>query len=289
MNTSLSADCSLHLDLCARLDGRLILSDTLPSDRELLRAAGLYKFIWVREGSMLVEIDRIPVRLEAGDAVTLSPLQRLAFAAGEGSCRSLLFNSNFYCIFGHDDEVSCNGFLFNGSSHVMRLHIAAAEAGLLDRLVEEFAAEFGVEDGFREEMLRIQLKRFIVFFTRIARRRFDVTHEKEPGFEIVRQFHVLVDSRFREKKQVADYASMLCRSPKTLTNLFSLYGMPSPLKIIHERLLSEARRLLLFSSLSAKEVASELGFDDPASFSRFFRQAGGESVTEFRMRMVGKN
>lgn len=289
MNESSPLSENLHLDLAARLEGRLVLTDNLPGDRKLLGEAGLYKFIWVREGSVVAEIDRVPVLLRQGEAVTLSPLQRLHFPGGEGRCRALLFNSNFYCIFGHDDEVSCNGFLFNGSSHVMRLRLTDGELAQLDVRVEEFAAEFGVDDGFREEMLRIQLKRFIIFFTRVARRKFDISHEKEPGFEIVRQYHVLVDNHFREKKQVADYASMLFRSPKTLTNLFALYGLPSPLKIIHERLLAEARRLLLFSSLSAKEIADTLGFGDLAGFSRFFRKTGGESITEFRRRASGKN
>ena len=43
------------------------------------------------------------------------------------------------------------------------------------------------------------------------------------------------------KRQVQDYADMLCRSPKTLSNLFSACGLPSPLRIIHERIDAEAR------------------------------------------------
>ena len=75
------------------------------------------------------------------------------------------------------------------------------------------------------------------------------------GFDIIRQFYVLVDNHFKEKKQVQDYAEMLYRSPKTLSNLFSLYGLNSPLRIIHERVDAEARRLLLYTSKTPRKSA----------------------------------
>ncbi len=69
-------------------------------------------------------------------------------------------------------------------------------------------------------MLRILLKRFIIQCTRIARHRMNITREKESGFEIVRQYYNLVDEHYRTKKQVQDYADMLHKSPKTLSNIF---------------------------------------------------------------------
>lgn len=63
-------------------------------------------------------------------------------------------------------------------------------------------------------MLRILLKRFIITCTRLARERFAVAPGKEKAFDIVRQYYVLVDEHFREKKQVQEYADLLNRSPK---------------------------------------------------------------------------
>jgi AraC-like DNA-binding protein len=85
---------------------------------------------------------------------------------------------------------------------------------------------------------------------------------------------------------VNEYADILNRSPKTLTNLFALYNLPSPLHIIHQRILAEAKRLLLYSNKNAKEISDILGFDDMASFSRFFRRASGMSITEFRNKNI---
>ena len=78
---------------------------------------------------------------------------------------------------------------------------------------------------------------------------------------------------------------MLFRTPKTLSNLFSEYGFPSPLQVIHGRVEAETKRLLLYTSKSAKEIGSILGFEDIAAFSRFFKKMTGESVSDYRKRV----
>nr|WP_026207313.1 helix-turn-helix domain-containing protein [Butyricimonas synergistica] len=70
---------------------------------------------------------------------------------------------------------------------------------------------------------------------------------------------------------------MLFRTPKTLSNLFSEYGFPSPLQVIHGRVEAETKRLLLYTSKSAKEIGSILGFEDIAAFSRFFKKMTGKA------------
>lgn len=266
------------------LKGHLILCCDFHAREELQRHKNLYKFIWVRQGNLSLEVDHIPMELHIGELVSLTPLHHIEVKEADGEYMALLFDSNFYCIFGHDSEVSCSGFLFNGTSEVMRLNPDAEQAEGLRQVVDELRREYEVEDGFREEMLRMQLKRFIILSTRIARAKFSVDASREKGFDIVRRFYVLVDEHFREMKRVQDYADLLHRSPKTLSNLFSAYGRPAPLSIIHDRVNAEARRLLLYTQKSAKEIAYILGFDDTAVFSRFFSKMNGESITEYRRR-----
>ena len=77
-------------------------------------------------------------------------------------------------------------------------------------------------------MLRLLLKRFIILCTRLARKQLSGFPVNEKGFDIIQRYYVLVDNHFKEKKQVQAYAALLHRSPKTLSNLFAAYGMPSP-------------------------------------------------------------
>jgi AraC family transcriptional activator of pobA len=56
----------------------------------------------------------------------------------------------------------------------------------------------------------------------------------------------------------------------------------SPLDAINARVLHEAQRELVYSSLSIKQIAAAIGFDDEAYFGRFFKKHTGQRPTEFR-------
>ena len=274
---------SKNLAFTTPLKGNLALCDPC-DDADLHRIRDLYKFIWVREGRVQLRIDHIPLELHAGELVPLTPHHRLEIPQIDAEVLILAFDSNFYCIFGHDGEVSFSGLLFNGTSELLRLELTEERAAALGRVIDDLRAEYEVADGLREEMLRMQLKRFIILCTRFARERFAVHADREKLFDIVRRYYVLVDEHFRTRKRVQDYAGLLNRSPKTLANLFAAYGQPSPLSIIRDRVNAEARRLLLYTSKSAKEIAYLLGYEDTAAFSRFFAKMNGESITAFRRR-----
>lgn len=275
----------MDYQLNTRLNGNIAMTSSYHERASLQRDKTLYKFIWVQSGTLTLEIDHIPMRLEKDEIVTLTPLHHLEVKEVDGEYLTFVFNSNFYCIYGHDNEVSCNGYLFYGSSQVMRLALSAGQSSNLHDIVRIFRQESVIHDNLQEEMLRIVLKRFIITCTRIARQRFGVGQEKEKTFDIIRQYYVLVDRHFKEKKQVQDYADILCRSPKTLSNLFSTCGLPSPLRVIHDRIEAEAMRLLLYTHKSAKEISSILGFEDLSAFSRFFKKMTGESVSDYRKRV----
>jgi AraC-like DNA-binding protein len=265
-----------------RLDGTLAITSRFHENQTLQKNNTLYKFIWVRSGTVSVEMDHVKMVLRQNEIMPLTPLHHLDLDEVDGEYLTVLFNSNFYCIFGHDDEVSCNGFLFHGSSHLMVLKLTSEESQTLCTTIDEFVAEMQAHDKLQEEMLRILLKRFIITSTRIARKHYSLTEDCEKAFDIVRKFYVLVDNHYKNKKRVQDYADMLFRSPKTLSNLFAEYELPSPLRIIHERVMAEAKRLLLYTDKSAKEISEILGFEDLATFSRFFKKMEAKNISEFR-------
>lgn len=279
----------MEYSFSTRLKGHLILTSAFEQNQILQKDKSLYKFIWVKQGKLVLEVDHIGMTVDKDEVVPLSPLHHVCVKQIEGEYLTLLFNSTFYCIYGHDKEVSCNGFLFNGTSNVMKLHLSDKQSLVLHEITDKFVGEYAIRDNLQEEMLRILLKRFIITCTRIGRERYTINPGKEKSFDMIRQYYVLVDQYFKEKKMVQDYADMLHRSPKTLSNLFFSYNFPSPLKVIHERLEVEARRLLLYTSKNAKEIAEILGFEDLSAFSRFFKKVTGESISGYRKREIGKN
>ncbi|MFN5318711.1 MAG: helix-turn-helix domain-containing protein [Bacteroidia bacterium] len=58
------------------------------------------------------------------------------------------------------------------------------------------------------------------------------------------------------------------------------------MQVIHNRILLEAKRLLLFEKGSHKEIAYDLGFDSPASFSAFIKLKTGHAPSELAKQLT---
>ena len=194
----------------------------------------------------------------------------------------LLFNREFYCIHTNDSEVSCNGLLFFGSDFTPTLQLSEGETDTLRTLFTVLSEEFDIHDTGKEEMLRILLKRFIIRCTRMANNQLVKNGDNQTETDLIRHFNVLVEEHFKSKKRVSDYAELLFKSPKTIANVFSKNSEYTPLEVIHNRVILEAKRMLLYTDNSAKQIGSELGYDDPAQFSKLFKKQTGTTTTEFK-------
>lgn len=96
------------------------------------------------------------------------------------------------------------------------------------------------------------------------------------------QFNMLIDRFFREEKRVVFYAERLNISANYLNILCRKNLNVSATGLIQQRVLLEAKRLLLGTELSIKEIAFELGFIDHAYFSNFFKAQTGITPTELK-------
>jgi len=101
---------------------------------------------------------------------------------------------------------------------------------------------------------------------------------------LVARFRERVEARYRLDTRIEAYAEALAVSPKRLRAACLHVAGVTPLRILHARLLLEAKRLLLYSNITVTEAAYDLGFSDPAYFSRFFTRGCGLSPRAFRSR-----
>jgi AraC-like DNA-binding protein len=243
----------------------------------------LIYIIWNRtDQEAIVIVDEIPHTLKPGQVTTTTYLQHVDFPENSPELTTFCFNREFYCIQDHDYEVSCNGILFMGTQETPVVTLGE-EAKKIETLLEVFIDEFRTRDNIQGEMLRMMLKRLIIKITRLAREQLVPKELKESQVDTIRKFNVLVDLHYREKRQVSEYAEMLFKSPKTLSNLFAKYNQKSPLQIIQERIVLEVKRLLIYTDKSVKEIAYDLGFDDTGSFFKLFRKFTSMTPQEFKM------
>lgn len=98
----------------------------------------------------------------------------------------------------------------------------------------------------------------------------------------VERFRALVDMRFRERLPIESYAAEIGLSVGQLSRLCrDTLGMSS-LDVVNARVVHEAERELVYSTIGIKQIAGLLGFSDDAYFGRFFRKHTGSTPTEFR-------
>lgn len=250
--------------------------------QELLKKKNLYKVLWSRKNVSKIKIDDYHLDLNENEVIFCTPLNVMDIDMHPESLLAFVFNQEFFCIQTHDDQVSCNGFLFFGSSQPQRITLNEKEVDHFKNMLNLFKEDLAIKDHLQGEMLRSLLKRLLIISTRMAKKDLPQPSITNAQMKVIREYNVLVEKHFREFHQVKEYADLLFKSPKTLSNLFPKYSDKSPIMVINERIVLEAKRLLLYSDKSTDEISRELGYKDPGHFSKFFKKHEGLSPSIFR-------
>jgi len=253
-----------------------------PEQNKRLSEERLFRIVWVLEDEVDFIVDTVPLKVQANEMIFFTPHHEIELVTANPKLRSLGFNREFYCISDNDEEVSCYGHLFYGSSAATLITLCTADQQRIESLFEVFKEEFEYTDHIQGEMLRMLLKRLLIKSSRLARESLVEPQIKDSQLDVVRKFNVLVEKHFKEKHQVKEYADLLFKSPKTLSNLFAKYNDLTPLQVINERIVLEAKRRLAHTQKTIEELAYELGYSDAAHFSKFFKKQTGSSPNSFK-------
>lgn len=163
------------------------------------------------------------------------------------------------------------------------LALAGAEAEDMGRHFAQLLAEAARELPGRDDIVRA----FITIILSKVRQHLHLQANPTPGVApaaaaLPRRFRVALDQNFPKLLKVSDYAKLLQVSRSHLNEELRRHTGRSASDHIHDRLLLEARRLLVYSPLTVAQIAYELQFQDPSYFGRFFRLRTGISPGTFR-------
>lgn len=248
------------------------------------KQVGLFTFIRTHDFKAEIVVDSMPYTVEPHSILALTTIQYLQFVEGKDLV-VYQFNREFYCIKDHDQEVSCVGLLFFGNVHIPLIRLNSDEQRKFKTLHEVFIDELETKDNIQAEMLRMLMARFIIISTRLLKAKEGfIETSKNSKMDLLRAFNLLVESHFKTEHSVSFYADKLFKSPKTLSNTFAKLNT-GPLKIIHERLVLESKRLLIYTDKTAKEIAFEIGFEDASHLSRLFKKHTSLSPSEFKKQL----
>ena len=102
------------------------------------------------------------------------------------------------------------------------------------------------------------------------------------GDRIFRRFMLLLADNTNVNRSVKSYADELCVSPKYLTSICRKHSDSTASELIATAVISRIKQLLLYSDLSIKEIASEMGFDNLSFFGKYVRKRLGLSPNHYR-------
>ncbi|MEO0338424.1 MAG: helix-turn-helix domain-containing protein, partial [Bacteroidota bacterium] len=137
---------------------------------------------------------------------------------------------------------------------------------------------------YRGRALGALLQLFLIYTNNTINLDSTQLEEENAGVCVVRDFKELVENKFSKWHKVGDYATKVHLTPKYLSQTVKNYTGKTAKEFIQDRLLLEAKRLLLHTDMSVKEVAYEVGFEEPLHFSSFFKKHAGQSPSKFRER-----
>jgi AraC family transcriptional regulator, transcriptional activator of pobA len=176
--------------------------------------------------------------------------------------------------------------LFRKSDENPPLPLSELLIGRLKPFADEMLSAFHSPKDLYSETIGAWLKLFLIECNENCSLSSETNTQKiEVGKTIVKNFKAIVEKHFRKWHQVKDYADALNVTPNYLNEVIKSSVQISAKDFIQDRLLLEAKRMVIFTAKSGKEIGFELGFEDPSHFSKFFKTHAGQSLQYFKENM----
>ncbi|MBU3822866.1 helix-turn-helix domain-containing protein [Flavobacteriaceae bacterium XHP0103] len=248
-----------------------------------------YSLIWITDGSGVVNADFNEYHFQENTLLSFSPHQPFLLKPNDTIKGVVInFHPDFFCIFKHQKEVACDGVLFNNIYDPPLLKLDKATSNKFELLTQQMREEMQNPELAQYELLISYLKIFLITASRlknsvdteVQKVQESVDENNEPF--ILQKLKDYINIHYKTKHTASEYAEMLTISTKSLGKLTKDYFDKTLTDLISERIIIEAKRELYLTNKSVKEIAFELGYEDPYYFSRFFKKNAQVSPQVYR-------
>ena len=193
----------------------------------------------------------------------------------------LLFDINFFLKTELPQHCIVNRKIFKSTTQPY-LHLDDSQANALSGIFEKMLNEQQSDAAEKLEMMAVKILELLMFSDRLFSNA-NLTGNKTIHHPVVDKFTNLLEFNYTSKRSVWQYAEMLNLHPNHLNFLLKKHNGLNAKQIINNKIITESKYLLSNSSFIIKEVASQLGFDDPNNFSTFFHKCTGDSPIAYRI------
>lgn len=237
------------------------------TDLDTPRRIMKYVLVYCASGALSMTIDEKIFNLSGGQIITITSGQihsinksskakgyilefTLDFFAKNDNDIELIFHNGLFCHFSMNEVITVNKSLIESQLNCIS-----------DELLRE-PYQYLISVHSRIELLLVEINRAKV-------KRGDEIWKPDALFL---KFLEVVRNSFKHNYTLSQFAEMLGTTEIKLNELAKLYAGKTAQNVIYGLVTSEAKRLLIYGDLSVKEVAYQLGFNDPFYFSNFFKK-----------------
>lgn len=193
------------------------------------------------------------------------------------------FTSSFYERSTNDSMFLNSELFFNGHSEIFIAPTIVNESDIKKFIIERLVLYFNREKGLYISIAHNSVEALILDgILALEEKSLDVTKRNINSIDIVNKFKVLLQKHCLEHRTVTYYAQQLAITPKKLCQVCELALGKPPKKVIIEKLVDEAIKLLRYSNLTVFEIASKLHFSEEANFTRFIKTHTGKKPKHVR-------
>lgn len=272
------------------LSSELIHSETIAARSALLaweiephRHASLTQIVFVSAGTFQITVETSIWKLSGPSLVFIPPrlVHGYSFSPGTEGHVITLPSTLLKELLALSPQV-------HGHLGEFRLHALEPDSGRHEAIANHmarFVDEYADQRPGRTSMLAAHLTQIAIWLTRLDNhpdRSFSLHDACTTARARIERFQELIEAHYHEWRPLAFYADRLGLSMRSLQELSRRVTGRTAQAMIHDRLLTEARRLLAHSELSVTSISYTLGFRDPAYFSRFFARTQQRSPSDFR-------
>lgn len=245
-----------------------------------------YEIFYFEEGSGRHEIDFTTREINAPALHFVSPgqIHRVARSADSRGC-VILFTDEFYYLNLANRPILRDMPMLRGEPERAVVDLDGSGQQAVDPVLDMMRSEAGRHAEHRDDALRSILNLLLITVLRIAEEQGEILADTGDS-RLIRRLRDAIDERFHAVHSVSAYARLLSVTPGHLNDTARRETGRTASRLIHERIILEAKRLLAHSDQSIKEIAYALGFDDPSYFTRFFRERVELAPGEFRDRFA---
>jgi len=255
-----------------------------PLDQEIYHRHDYQTICWTLKGTGHHDLDNESIETPADTLLLIARGQVHKLRALSKDCQgiNIRFKDDFL---PHTIAQSWNyqATLFNNLSVKAPIMLKETDALELKMIFDQIQDEQARLESFgREDVVRLLLQYLLIKIERLYRASIQQTKSDKKNYKLFQRFLTQLEEDFTRYHSVAHYSAELHMSSRQLADLCRQVNGKSLKQIIIDRLILEAKRHLLFTDLSIKEIAYALGYESPFYFSQTFKKATQKSPSDYR-------